>query len=163
MHNTTDVDFDALVDDALYASRAFVALAVRTMARSSGLTLPQHRALLELELRGPQSLTALSALLGMPPSGTSRLCDRLISRGFMAKRPSPVSGRSIELSVTRAGAAQIASVLDARRQELSDALAEIPADERDAMGEALNAIGERLHEPRPQRTDGTDRHEAVLR
>jgi DNA-binding MarR family transcriptional regulator len=143
-----DDDLDVFVDDALYASRAFVALAVRTMTRSSGLTIPQHRALLELSLRGPQSLTSMSSLLGMPPSGTSRLCDRLISKGLMRKRPDPRSARSIELSVTARGLSQVASVLEARRNELRDALAKIPAQERDAFREALNAIATSLGEPR---------------
>ena len=143
-----DDDFDEFVDDALYASRAFVAVAVRTMAQSSGLTIPQHRALLELALRGPQSLTSMSSLLGMTPSGTSRLCDRLITKGLVTKRPSPQSGRSIELSVTARGVAQIVSILDARRSELADALVTIPAAERDAFREALNSIAASLGEPR---------------
>jgi DNA-binding MarR family transcriptional regulator len=143
-----DADFDAFVDDALYASRAFVALAVRTMARSSEITIPQHRALLELALRGPQRLTSMSSLLGMPLSGTSRLCDRLIAKGLMRKRPDPHSGRSIELSVTASGLEQVGLILDARRDELSDALAKIPAEERGALREALALIADSLGEPR---------------
>ena len=143
-----DDDFDAFVDDALYASRAFVALAVRTMARSSEITIPQHRALLELALRGPQRLTSMSSLLGMPLSGTSRLCDRLIAKGLMRKRPDPHSGRSIELSVTPSGLEQVGLILDARRDELSDALAKIPAEERGALRDALSLIADSLGEPR---------------
>lgn len=155
-------DFDAFVDDALYASRAFVALAVRTMAQTPGVTIPQHRALLELAMRGPQSLTSLGELLGMPPSGASRLCDRLISRGLMTKRPSPRSGRSIELRLTDQGASQINLILDARRQELCEALARIPEDDRDAIREALNAIGESLDEPRELLTDVNESQRQVL-
>jgi DNA-binding MarR family transcriptional regulator len=149
-----DDDFDALVDDALYASRAFVALAVRTLSRSSAsLTMPQHRALLELALRGPQSLSSMGSLLGMPPSGTSRLCDRLIRRGLMQKRQSPKSRRAIELSVTDRGLAEISSILDARRRELAEALAKVPDDDREAFRDALNMIAATLGEPRELLTD----------
>jgi DNA-binding MarR family transcriptional regulator len=143
-----DADFDTLVDVALYTSWAFVALAVRAMASSSTLTIPQHRALLELALRGPQSLTSLSRLLGMPPSGTSRLCDRLISRGLVSKRTSPSSGRSVELNVTERGAALIASIVDGRRDEMAKALAKIPAAGREALRDAMSGIADTLARPR---------------
>jgi DNA-binding MarR family transcriptional regulator len=143
-----DDAFDAFVDDALYASRAFVALAVRTMAQTPGLTMPQHRALLEVALRGPQSLTSLSSLLGTPPSGTSRLCDRLIAKGLMSKRTSPKSGRAIELNITSRGAALISTVLNARRDELAEALAKIPEDERARLRDSLTVIALTLEEPR---------------
>lgn len=66
----------------------------------------------------------------------------------MSKRTSPSSGRSIELDVTPHGAAMIASILERRRDELSDALGKIPAEERDALRQALSLIAETIGEPR---------------
>jgi DNA-binding MarR family transcriptional regulator len=84
----------------------------------------------------------------MPLSGTSRLCDRLIAKGLMRKRPDPHSGRSIELSVTPSGVERVGLILDARRDELSDALAKIPAEERGALRDALTLLADSLGEPR---------------
>src|SRR5664279_4938853 len=88
------------VDDAvavtLVASRALVGVAARSLsALEPDVTLPQYRALVLLRSRGDQNVSALADALGVHPSTATRLCDRLLKKGFIDRATSSGSRREV--------------------------------------------------------------------
>ena len=74
---------DELADAVLDASRVLVAVAARSLAAApSDVTLPQYRVLVVLATRGPQRPSDLAAELGVAASSITRMCDRLVVRGW---------------------------------------------------------------------------------
>lgn len=143
-------DLDILTADVLDASRPLLALAVRSMAASGPqITAVQFRAVIILARRGPLSLKELSHRLGLQPPTVSRLCGRLLAKGLIDRRPSPTSGRSVELSTSDAGQDLVDRVFEERRLALREILASLsPADRagvRDALAVFATA-GRRLRE-----------------
>jgi DNA-binding MarR family transcriptional regulator len=78
------------------------------------------------------SVDRLRRVLGLTPSGTVRLVDRLEDAGYVARRPGR-DGRSVSLRLTAAGRRAARRVSDARAEVLEEALADLAPDERDAL------------------------------
>src|SRR5258708_37854243 len=98
------VELDRVPDAVLIASRVLVAVAARSLAEvSEDVTLPQYRALVILATRGPQSVGALAKNLDVLPSTATRLCDRLVRKRPVTRRPSASSRREVEGALTTAG------------------------------------------------------------
>ena len=98
------VDDEALVSAVLLASRALVAIAARSLAVApADVTLAQYRLLVLLASRGPQIPSAIAADLGAAPSSVTRLCDRLVAKGLIARRASTDSRREVMLSISPRG------------------------------------------------------------
>ena len=68
-----------------------------------GAMLPpaQVRALLAIEAGTGLNVTGLARTLGTSPSATSRLCDRLVTAGLLARVPAAASRREILLAADR--------------------------------------------------------------
>ena len=109
-------DLDAVTDAVLTASRALVGVAARSLAVvDSEVTLAQYRALVVLASRGPALVGELAEALGIHPSTTTRLCDRLVAKKLVTRtqgrdnRREPavslwVKGRRLVERVTDCGA-----------------------------------------------------------
>ncbi|VEG15141.1 MarR family transcriptional regulator [Mycolicibacterium phlei] len=75
---------DALTDSLLVASRLLLAISARSIAEvDETITFPQFRTLVILSNEGPINLAALAQLLGVQPSTTGRMVDRLVNVGMM--------------------------------------------------------------------------------
>ena len=87
---------DSVVDAVLTASRVLVAVAARSLADvAEEVTLTQYRTLVVLASRGPQSLAALADAVAVTPSTATRMCDRLVRKGLVARVMSEATaGRS---------------------------------------------------------------------
>lgn len=72
--------------------------------------------------------------IGLTQSGTVRLIDRLEGLGYVARVR---HGRALQLSLTPAGTAVLASWNDAREAASAEALAGLTPDERDALNALL--------------------------
>lgn len=137
----------AVTDAFVQASRALVAVAVRSLAEVPGdVTLAQYRALVVLTSRGKQRAAELAHELGVAPSSATRLCDRLARKGLIERRTAPSSRREIEIEVTDIGRALVDQVTVVRRQEIARILAAIPTERWatliDALEEFADAAGE---------------------
>ena len=144
-----DRDFELLLDEAVFASRAFTAIAVRASSRvTDDVTVPQLRVLVELLSTGPQTLGLLGRQVGLQPPSTSRMCDRLVRKGLIDKRRSPDSGRELVLSITGAGADVVRRAMEERRTELRQALSALPVSERAAVRRSLGLVAEAIGERR---------------
>jgi DNA-binding MarR family transcriptional regulator len=140
-------DIDDVTNAVLTASRALMGVAVRSIAIvEDDLTLVQYRALVLLATRGEQRPSDLAEALGVRPSTGTRLCDRLVAKGFVHRATSRESRRQITLTVTPAGRALVRAVTARRRKEIIRIVERLPNDERKrlrvALGTFADAAGE---------------------
>jgi DNA-binding MarR family transcriptional regulator len=134
-------------DAVLVASRALVGVAVRSLAETEDtVTLVQYRALVLLAAGGEMNVGALADALAVHQSTATRLCDRLVARGFVDRASSPQSRREVVVSLTRAGHTLLRSVTAKRRAEINGILKRLSAKQRAAITDAFllfaNAAGE---------------------
>ncbi len=121
---TTDLALDEAVDMVLVASRALVGVAARSLAQTeSEITLRQYRALVLLGSRGEQNVSSLAEALEIHPSTATRLCDRLLAKGLIARSTSLESRREVTLGLSTAGKGLVRAVTARRRKELRRILA----------------------------------------
>src|SRR6476469_4363701 len=127
-------DSDGLTDAVLYASRALVAIAARSLsAAPSDVTLPQYRALVVLASRGPQRTSDLAVELEVAPSSITRLCDRLVRKRLVTRRIDPEDRRQVTINITGKGLDLIAAVTSVRRREIARVVNVIPPRRRAAL------------------------------
>lgn len=120
-------DVEALVE----LSRVLVSSAYRSLAAASvEVTLPQFRALAVLARCGSSTSNALAHALDLHPSTVSRLCDRLVTEGWVSRRIRDDNRREVELELTATGTALVDEVFSARARELESVLAHLPVAKR---------------------------------
>jgi DNA-binding MarR family transcriptional regulator len=85
------------------------------------------------------SVDLLRQVLGLTPSGTVRLVDRLEQDGYVQRGPG-ADGRSVSLSLTEVGQVTAERVVAARTQVLSSALAVLTEDERELARELFGKV-----------------------
>jgi DNA-binding MarR family transcriptional regulator len=149
---------DDVVDAVLRASRALVAVAARSIAEvDDSLTLPQYRTLVALGSRGPLTMGALAEDVGVHSSTATRMCDRLVRRGVIAREPSPESRREIIVRLLPAGRRVLHKVTLTRRRAIETIVAKVPDAHRRAMVAALTAFSDAAGEvPEQAWTSGWD-------
>jgi DNA-binding MarR family transcriptional regulator len=81
----------------------------------------------------------LRQVLGLTPSGTVRLVDRLQDAGYVTRRPGR-DGRSVSLRLTAAGRRAAERVSAARADVLQDALSDLGPHERKALDELVSRV-----------------------
>ena len=85
------------------------------------------------------SVDLLRQVLGLTPSGTVRLVDRLEEAGYVARRPGR-DGRSVSLRLTASGRRAAARVSAARAEVLENALSGLGAAERRALDDVISRV-----------------------
>ena len=100
----------------------------------------QYRTLVVLASRGSQPLGYLAEQLDVSPSTATRMCDRLVRKGLVERRPSESSRREIEVRITREGREIVDRVTRRRRKEIATILRAVPEQHRSRLVEALNAF-----------------------
>jgi DNA-binding MarR family transcriptional regulator len=85
------------------------------------------------------SVDLLRQVLGLTPSGTVRLIDRLQEAGYVTRGPGR-DGRSVTLRLTASGRRAAERVSVARAQVLEDALSTLDPTERDTVDEILSRV-----------------------
>lgn len=129
---------DDVADAVLTASRVLVGIAAASLSPiEAEVTLSQYRTLVVLASRGPQSLQDLAAELQVAPSTGTRMCDRLVGKGLIARRVPAENRREVELSITAAGAAIVKRVAADRRRQLRAITDRMSARSQAALVEAL--------------------------
>lgn len=69
----------------------------------AGLTVSQSYGMRELYFKGPQSMGALAALLGVPLSTMTGVVDQLEGKGLVERRDDPEDRRSLQVRLTPEG------------------------------------------------------------
>ena len=119
---TSDTMTEA-ADAFITASRALVGMAIRSIDAAAGdVTIAQHRVLVILASRGPQTVGDIATELAVNPSNGTRHCDRLYRLGLVNKQRSRSDGRIVEVSLTRAGKQLLDAVTEERRREITAVL-----------------------------------------
>jgi DNA-binding MarR family transcriptional regulator len=85
------------------------------------------------------SVDLLRQVLGLTPSGTVRLVDRLQDAGYVTRRPGR-DGRSVSVRLTASGKRAAERVSVARAEVLQDALSDLAPHQRQALDELVSRI-----------------------
>ena len=130
-----------ITDALLTASRLLVAISAHSIAQvDETITFPQLRTLVILSNRGPVNLATLATLLGVQPSATGRMVDRLVSAGMIDRLPHPTSRRELLAALTKRGREVVAKVTANRRAEIARIVEQMPVAERHGLVRALTAF-----------------------
>jgi DNA-binding MarR family transcriptional regulator len=138
---TADESLDAITDALLTASRQLVAVSARSIAQvDETITMSQFRTLVILSNRGPVNLATLAGLLGVQPSATGRMVDRLVAAGLIDRLPHPTSRRELLAALTKRGRDVVRRVTAHRRAEIAALVEKMPPQERHGLVRALTAF-----------------------
>lgn len=141
------------VDAHLANVVAALALGLADRIRSQTEAVAKHTA------AGPAALVALHEfleaptidqlrdVLGLTPSGTVRLVDRLAADGYVERRPGK-DARSVSLALTAKGRRAAVRILEARAEAVATPLAALSAPERQALGHLTDKLVASLTEQR---------------
>ena len=149
-------DIDEVTESLLTASRALVAVAARSLASvDESVTLPQYRVLVVVASRGPQLMGQLAEALEVHQSTATRVVDRLVGKGLVARSSSHASRREVQIDLTKRGRRIVHDVSAARRADIERIVARMPAALRSATVDALRAFNDAAGEiPQPLWTLG---------
>src|ERR1700751_184230 len=138
---TADESLDAITDALLTASRSLVAISARSIGQvDETITIPQFRTLVILSSQGPVNLATLAGLLGVQPSATGRMVDRLVAAGLIDRLPHPTSRRELLAALTPRGRDVVYQVTAQRRAEIAENVAKMPSPEPHGLVRALTAF-----------------------
>nr|WP_221383245.1 MarR family transcriptional regulator [Actinoplanes polyasparticus] len=134
---------DQVVGALLSLSRAFVGLAARSLADlDEDVTLPQYRTLVVLVSRGPQRIVDLAQELTVTSSTATRMCNRLVRKGLVARQERPDDRRAAWVTLTAAGRDLVGEVMRRRRESLAGLVGELAMTRPLAFAATLNALVE---------------------
>ncbi len=136
-----DADLDRLVEVALPAVRAIVAVAVRSLDASPvAVTVAQYRVLVTMAQQGPTRAATLATVLGVDASTLTRMCDRLVRDGLVVRRGERTDRRAVRVALSPTGEDVVDRVMARRREEFCALLERIPAERRAGVVAALQEI-----------------------
>jgi DNA-binding MarR family transcriptional regulator len=139
---------DEMVDALLATSRVIVGIALRSLAASGAdVTLAQYRALVVLAARGPLRVVDIAAELGVNPSTGTRMCERLVRKGFIDRQRIGADRREVQLTLTEEGGRVVAEVTANRRSELTRLVDTLPVDHLDPALAMLRELAAAAGEP----------------
>jgi DNA-binding MarR family transcriptional regulator len=141
----TAVSSSDLAEASIHVLRTFAAIADASLdATEPRLSLQQFRALSVLHERGPLQATRLALALGIAPSTSTRLADRLVRDGLVVRVADATDRRAVLLRASRKGARTAERVKDWRLAELGRRFADVPSAERPALLDGLQRLGDAL-------------------
>lgn len=132
---------DQVLEDLIRASRVFVAIAADSLAGEDDqqVSIKQYRALALLASRECQRPADLARSLGVTPSTTTVLCDRLVAKGMISRRRG-TDRRSVSLVVSAKGRELLEKVTARRGDLLREIFLRLPSPTQSQLAEALPAF-----------------------
>jgi len=135
-----DLDLERAIPYLLARTGARMGNAFARALKPHGLSLVEWRVCASLNHRPDQTLSQLVVNASMDMSALSRLIDRLIAQGVVARERSAQDARALRLALTPEGKALTRRLIpDARRYEAT-ALQGFTQAEVDQLREMLNRI-----------------------
>src|SRR6201999_1405317 len=114
---------DGIVDAVVTASRAMIAVAVRSLSGlAEDITIAQYRTLVVLASRGPQKLADLAEQLAVTAPTAGRMADRLVRRGLVTRHRAQADRRVVRISLTQAGRCVVDEATSQRRVYVAEIL-----------------------------------------
>ena len=143
-----DESLDVITEALLTASRVVMTISARATSQvGESLTIAQFRTLVILSNQGPVNLATLAGLLGVQPSATGRMVDRLVAADLIDRLPHPTSRRELLATLTDRGRDVVQQVTERRRAEIARVVENMPAGERHGLVQALTAFTAAAGEP----------------
>jgi DNA-binding MarR family transcriptional regulator len=141
-----------VVDGLMATARLLVSLTARSLGNEeTNVTLPQLRTLVILASSGPRRVIDLAADLGVQPSTATRMCDRLVRKGFVARQERPDDRRVAWMALDRAGRGLVATIMEHRRRYLAELVASVELPDPEGFAAALESLATAAGElPEPQ-------------
>ena len=140
------------------ATRVLAGVALRSLdVLDAAVTLPQFRLLAVLADLGPVPSGQAARALGLDRSTVTRLADRMVAAGHVARGTDPRHRGVVTLELTASGRDLVAAADAWRRQELARIMARLAPEEQEtvtaALGLLVQAAGEEYgvtaHRPVP--------------
>ena len=123
------------------ATRVLAGVALRSLdVLDSAVTLPQFRLLAVLADLGAAPSGRAARTLGLDPSTVTRLADRMVAAGHVARGADPRHRGVVTLELTASGRDLVAAADAWRRQELARIMARLSPPQRSAVTDALGLL-----------------------
>jgi DNA-binding MarR family transcriptional regulator len=123
------------------ATRVLAGVALRSLdVLDSAVTLPQFRLLAVLADLGPVPSGQAARALGLDRSTVTRLADRMVAAGHVARGTDPRHRGVVTLELTASGRGLVAAADAWRREELARILALLAPSEQRALTTALGRL-----------------------
>ena len=136
-----EIPIEQAIEDLVRTSRIFVAVAANSLdADEEGLSLQQYRALALLASAENQRPADLARSLGVTPSTTTSLCDRLAQKHLISRRRRGRDRRSVYLEVSAKGHEELERVTTRRSDLLREIFVRLPSATQAQLTEALPAF-----------------------
>ncbi len=141
------LEFAEQVDALQAATRVLAGVALRSLDVLDGvITLPQYRMLSVLGELGRARSSRVARALGLDASTVTRLADRLVAAGHVARGSDPRHRSVVTLELTPSGQGLVSAVSRWRQRELSRIVAALPPATRagltSVLGQLVTAAGE---------------------
>lgn len=123
------------------ATRVLAGVALRSLeSLDSAVTLPQFRLL--AVLAGPEPVPSGQAakMLGLDPSTVTRLADRMVAAGHIARGSDPQHRGVVTLELTPSGRDLVAKADAWRRHELARIMGRLSPEDRAVVSAALRLL-----------------------
>lgn len=125
------------------AARDLIGIALRSLeVAGDGISLPKFRMMMTMSELGRCASVRVARALGVSASSVTRLGDRLVEEGYVARGADEHSRSVVTLELTRAGQRLIDRVVTWRHDELSRLLAQLEPGLRAYAAEALDQFAE---------------------
>lgn len=122
------------------STRAFQALLLAEV----GLHPGQDQLLDSLDPSNPSSVSMLADQLSVRPSTVSKMLDRLIARGLVARTPNSRDARQTMVQLTSAGEEAQVAIREIWQRLEADLTSSIPSGDLVALDRSLTHVGEIL-------------------
>jgi len=123
------------------ATRMLAGVALRSLdVLDAAVTLPQFRLLAVLADLGPVPTGQAARMLGLDPSTVTRLADRLVAAGHVARGTDSRHRGVVTLGLTASGRNLVAAADAWRRHELARIMAQLAPGEQAAVTMALGLL-----------------------
>ena len=123
------------------ATRMLAGVALRSLdVLDAAVTLPQFRLLAVLADLGPVPSGRAARTLGLDPSTVTRLADRLVAAGHVARGTDPRHRGVVTLGLTASGRDLVTAADAWRRRELARLMARLTPAEQTAVTAALGLL-----------------------
>ena len=114
--------------------------------RTSGLTVPQFRAMICINRQGQAALVEVAEYLGLTSATTCRMVDDLVGRGLAVSRPSTVDRRRIAVSLTPQGCALLEQAHQGTLARLEELLSSLSPAELAVVSDAIHLLRDAFNE-----------------
>ncbi len=108
--------------------------------RTPEISVPQFRTLAFLNNHEGASLSAAAEFIGLTLPSMSKMVDGLVARSLVTRQTHPDDRRRMTLALTTRGRSIYQSAHEATQACLADRLATLPAPERLAIAQAMEAL-----------------------